>query len=101
MLRFSFVVPPEFVRGGLWSLLWIVLLHAVTFRTFGLYKGIWVFASLPDLSRIAGAVGLVRGATPIPRSVLVAFPVFLVLTMGALGPCTASGVSIVCMVRWL
>jgi FlaA1/EpsC-like NDP-sugar epimerase len=93
LLRFNFVVPQDFLRSGLINLVWILPLHGVMFRVFGLYKGMWVFASLPDLSRIVRAVGaaaalliivatLLRGVTPIPRSVLVAFPVFLLVTMG-------------------
>jgi FlaA1/EpsC-like NDP-sugar epimerase len=93
LLRFNFSIPEDFLRTGLWSLLWVAPLHLVMFRAFGLYKGMWVFASLPDLSRIVRAVGvaaalvivlatLMRGSTPIPRSVLVAFPVFLLMMMG-------------------
>ncbi|HEX5125115.1 MAG TPA: nucleoside-diphosphate sugar epimerase/dehydratase [Rhodocyclaceae bacterium] len=93
LLRFNFSIPDDFFRTGLWSLLWILPLHAVMFRIFGLYMGMWVFASLPDLLRIVRAVGtsaafvivtatLTHGGTPIPRSVLVAFPIFLLVTMG-------------------
>lgn len=93
LLRFNFTVPSGFVRSGLLSLLWVLPLHAAMFRAFGLYKGMWVFASLPDLSRIVRAVAvaaalvitaatLVHTATPIPRSVLIAFPVFLLVMMG-------------------
>ncbi|MDB5799598.1 MAG: polysaccharide biosynthesis protein CapD [Rhodocyclales bacterium] len=92
-LRFNFAVPEDFIRSGLWSLLWVLPLHGAMFRAFGLYKGMWVFASLPDLSRIVRAVGastalviaiamFVHASTPIPRSVLVAFPVFLLVMMG-------------------
>ena len=93
LLRFNFTVPADFMWHGLSCLLWVVPLHALMFQVFGLYKGMWVFASLPDLMRIVRAVGVaaalviaasifVRGATPIPRSVLVAFPVFLLVVMG-------------------
>ncbi|MEC5385614.1 nucleoside-diphosphate sugar epimerase/dehydratase [Uliginosibacterium sp. H3] len=93
LLRFNFSVPPDFMRTGLFNLAWILPVHAFMFRGFGLYKGMWVFASLPDLSRIVKAVGtaaivvivvagFVRASVPIPRSVLVAFPVFLLVVMG-------------------
>ncbi|MDB5813324.1 MAG: polysaccharide biosynthesis protein CapD [Rhodocyclales bacterium] len=93
LLRFNFAVPADFVRHGLLSLVWVLPIHAAMFRAFGLYKGMWVFASLPDLARIVRAVGVAtalviaiatfaHGNTPIPRSVLVAFPVFLMVMMG-------------------
>jgi FlaA1/EpsC-like NDP-sugar epimerase len=93
LLRFNFVVPLDFMRHGLIALLWVLPVHALMFRYFGLYMGMWVFASLPDLMRIVRAVGasaiivivvasFVRGVMPVPRSVLVAFPVFLLVTMG-------------------
>ncbi|GAA5163725.1 nucleoside-diphosphate sugar epimerase/dehydratase [Viridibacterium curvum] len=93
LLRFNFAVPPDFMRHGLMSLLWVLPVHAVMFRYFGLYKGMWVFASLPDLMRIVRAIGasiaivivvatFLRGNTPVPRSVLAAFPIFLLVAMG-------------------
>ena len=75
------------------GLLVLLPAEAVVFRASGLYRGIWVFASLPDLLRIARAVGLstvliALGAlllAPIPalpRSLLMVYPVMLIFLMG-------------------
>lgn len=64
--------------------------HSAFFWFFGLYRGVWRFASIPDLVRIlksvlVGAAFAVFGAIAIdrlqgvPRTVLVLYPVFLVL----------------------
>jgi FlaA1/EpsC-like NDP-sugar epimerase len=56
-LRFNFHIPPEFSQF-IWQTLPIIFLfHAISFYTFGLYKGVWRFASLPDLKRIMRAIG--------------------------------------------
>ena len=92
-LRFNFEIPTNFA-DAMWSnLLWIIPLQAVIFHGFGLYRGIWRFASIPDLRRIALAAGTVALAIPalllmlqrlgdVPRSVLVLHPILLVLFMG-------------------
>lgn len=89
-LRFNLEIPPAFLQLALDSVLWIVPLHVVVFHSFGLYRGIWRFASLPDLKRIAAAVllgGIVATTlvfmlrTPIPRSVLILHPILLMLMM--------------------
>lgn len=92
-LRFNLAVPPEFQTAALSTLLWVVPLQAVVFWRFGLYRGIWRFASLPDLKRIMLAVGLAalliplmlvlfRVSAVVPRSVLILDPLLLVLVMG-------------------
>ena len=92
-LRFNFEIPPNFVEGMWRNLLWIIPLQAVIFHGFGLYRGIWRFASIPDLRRIALAAGTAALAIPalllmlqrlndVPRSVLVLHPLLLVLIMG-------------------
>ncbi len=92
-LRFNFAVPADFAHTGWLSLAWVLPLHAVMFRVFGLYKGMWIFASLPDLVRIVRAiataavlavaiVAMLHPIPPVPRSVLVSFPVFLLMAMG-------------------
>ncbi len=92
-LRFNLVVPPEFVVSALSTLAWVVPLQALLFWRFGLYRGIWRFASLPDLQRIVKAVALAAVATPlvlvlfrvqvvVPRSVLLLDPILLLLIMG-------------------
>ncbi|SEA62188.1 polysaccharide biosynthesis protein [Paraburkholderia sartisoli] len=92
-IRFNGTVPPEFWRGGIHALIWVAAVYAVMFRLFGLYRGMWVFASLPDLMRIsksvaAGALVVMIGAVMlqpspiIPRSVLIVSPLLLFLVMG-------------------
>lgn len=92
-LRFNFHIPAEFT-GFIWKTLPVIFfLHAVAFYSFGLYKGVWRFASLPDLKRIMRAVGftallsaayawLIHPTTIIPRSVLIMNPMMLILAMG-------------------
>nr|WP_086909627.1 nucleoside-diphosphate sugar epimerase/dehydratase [Paraburkholderia hospita] len=92
-IRFNGTVPPEYWNGAIHALAWVVVAYAAMFRLFGLYRGMWVFASLPDLVRIskavaAGALVVMIGAvmlqpSPIvPRSVLVVSPLLLFLAMG-------------------
>src|SRR5512139_589024 len=92
-LRFNLAVPPEFHASALSTLAWVVPLQAVVFWRFGLYRGIWRFASLPDLRRIMLAVGLAALLVPlvlvlfrvsavVPRSVLIFDPLLLVMLMG-------------------
>lgn len=56
-LRFNFHIPAEFIQYILKTLPVIFVFHGISFYTFGLYKGMWRFASLPDLKRIMRAVG--------------------------------------------
>jgi len=92
-LRFNLSMPPEFQAAALSTLIWVVPLQAVVFWRFGLYRGIWRFASLPDLKRIMLAVGLAalliplvlilfRVSAVVPRSVLILDPLLLVVLMG-------------------
>src|SRR5574340_83445 len=92
-LRFNLTLPPEFHAAALSTLAWVVPLQAVVFWRFGLYRGIWRFASLPDLRRILLAVGLAalliplvlilfRVSAVVPRSVLILDPLLLVMVMG-------------------
>jgi FlaA1/EpsC-like NDP-sugar epimerase len=91
--RFNLSLPPEFQSAALSTLLWVVPVQAILFWYFGLYRGIWRFASLPDLQRILKAVGIGAVAVPtfmilfriqevVPRSVLLLDPILLVLLMG-------------------
>ena len=90
-LRFNLEVPPPYDTLMLESLLWVVPLQAAIFWRFGLYRGIWRYASIPDLQRIVLAVAVAALALPalilmlqiaIPRSVLIFDPVLLVMIMG-------------------
>jgi FlaA1/EpsC-like NDP-sugar epimerase len=93
LLRFNFELPPDF-QAELWrTLVWVVPLQAAVFWGFGLYRGIWRYASVADLRRILLAViaataliplvlGLFRINLVVPRSVLVIDPILLLLVMG-------------------
>ena len=92
-LRFNFDIPPIFTEGMRASLAAVLPIQALIFYSFGLYRGIWRFASIPDLRRIALASGTAALATPallfmvnrlhdVPRSVLVLDPLLLILLMG-------------------
>ena len=92
-LRFNFEIPPDYLHGMLQMLAAVIPLQAVMFWSFGLYRGMWRYASVPDLIRILVAVGLsaliltvlifmMGWQHIVPRSVLVLDPVLLVMAMG-------------------
>jgi FlaA1/EpsC-like NDP-sugar epimerase len=90
-LRFNLQdIPEPMLDYALWDLLLIVPVQVVVFRLFGLYRGVWRFASLPDLARIVKAVmvGLalsmatvfvVTRLEGVPRSVPVLYGLLLAL----------------------
>ncbi|PYE16614.1 FlaA1/EpsC-like NDP-sugar epimerase [Paraburkholderia silvatlantica] len=93
LLRFNATVPPEFWHGAMSTLTWVLPVYAVMFRIFGLYRGMWVFASLPDLMRISKAIMsaalivmigsvMVQPTPIIPRSVLIVSPLLVFFVMG-------------------
>ncbi|CAG9229682.1 Capsular polysaccharide biosynthesis protein CapD [Paraburkholderia tropica] len=93
LLRFNASVPTEFWHGAVKTLVWVLPIYAIMFRIFGLYRGMWVFASLPDLLRISKAIisaGLIvmiasvllQPMPIIPRSVLIVSPLLLFFAMG-------------------
>ncbi len=93
LLRFNFDLPVNFSAEMRYTLLWVVPLQVVIFWQFGLYRGIWRYASLNDLRRIVLAVLLAAIVIPfalrmarshliVPRSVLVLDPLLLILFMG-------------------
>ncbi|MDD5175198.1 MAG: nucleoside-diphosphate sugar epimerase/dehydratase [Sterolibacterium sp.] len=92
-LRFNLDIPPVWQHGMLLTLVFVVPLQGVIAWSLGLYRGIWRFASLPDLKRIIAAVGASALAVPmllymlqmlsdVPRSVLLLYPVLLIIFMG-------------------
>lgn len=93
VIRFNGLIPADFMRGALREMLWVLPLYGLMLRIFGLYRGMWVFASLPDLMRISKAVlagGIVvmvatvmtQPVPIVPRSVLLISPALLFLVMG-------------------
>ena len=91
-LRFNFDIPPEFSAASFNALIWVLPLFGTLFFLFGLYRGLWRFASLSDLQHLIAAVmvgALLTTAAvvflklgPVPRSVLVMHPLLLALVMG-------------------
>ena len=56
-LRFNLETIPEvFLRRALWLLPMLIAVHGLMFWFFGLYRGVWRFASMPDFIRILKAV---------------------------------------------
>jgi len=94
--RFNLGSIPSIHLSGLYWLMIVALpVQAGFFKLFGLYRGIWRFASIPDLTRIlksvAGGAALTFGLVfifqrleGVPRSVLLLYPMFL--TMGLAAP---------------
>ena len=92
-VRFNFhQVPPDLMAVAL-EYLWVVVpAQLITLWLFGLYRGVWRFASLPDLLRILkGSVfGLmvimailfvVYRLQDVPRSVPILYLIFLVMLL--------------------
>jgi FlaA1/EpsC-like NDP-sugar epimerase len=92
-LRFEMEMPPpEFARVAWTTLPAVLAVHAVAFWALGLYRGLWRYASLPDLQRILVAVAVAALAVPalftlaaleipVPRSVYLIMPVLLIGAM--------------------
>jgi FlaA1/EpsC-like NDP-sugar epimerase len=91
-LRFNLEIPPSFAHVMWTRLPWVLAVYAVVFWVLGLYRGLWRFASLPDLQRILAAVGigalavpallaLARADTHVPRSVYLLAPLLLIGAM--------------------
>ncbi|SCY39559.1 NDP-sugar epimerase, includes UDP-GlcNAc-inverting 4,6-dehydratase FlaA1 and capsular polysaccharide biosynthesis protein EpsC [Nitrosospira sp. Nl5] len=91
--RFNFEIPPSYLSSLEETLPWVIPVHAAAFLWFGLYRGLWHYASLPDLRRILFAVLTAAAATPltlymlqilagVPRTVLLLAPILLLFIMG-------------------
>jgi FlaA1/EpsC-like NDP-sugar epimerase len=91
-LRFNFEIPEAFEDAMLRSLAFVVPVQALVFLTFGLYRGMWRFASLTDLRQITIAVAVSAAALSmllymiqpqvlVPRSVLILDPIVLLIAM--------------------
>lgn len=92
-LRFNFDVP-QFYLTGAWRCLPVVFaVYVPSCWLFGLYRGIWRYASVMDMRRIILSVTAAAVVTAlvlfmsglgggVPRSVLVLHPLLLVIAMG-------------------
>jgi FlaA1/EpsC-like NDP-sugar epimerase len=92
LLRFNLDIREPYVTDMGATLAWIVPLQGAIFLAFGLYRGLWRFASILDLKRIVLAAGLGALLIPlvlvmlqvramVPRSVLIFYPVVLIFLM--------------------
>ncbi|MFL9609800.1 polysaccharide biosynthesis protein [Methylobacillus sp. Pita2] len=93
LFRFNFDIPSSFTQSMLESAAWVIPLQALVFLFAGLYRGVWRFASLPDLQRLIRAIAISAAAVVailfmfkpdgvVPRSVLLMDPMLLLLFMG-------------------
>lgn len=93
LLRFNFDLSAEYQAELLRTMIWVVPLQGAVFWSFGLYRGIWRYASVSDLRRILFAVvtataliplelALFRVQAVVPRSVLIIDPLLMLLFMG-------------------
>jgi FlaA1/EpsC-like NDP-sugar epimerase len=93
MLRFNFDIPPDHMEILQKTILWVILIQVPVFFIYGLYRGVWRYASLPDLQRITLAVLMTMALVPlvlfllqilvgVPRSILLLNPILLLLIMG-------------------
>jgi FlaA1/EpsC-like NDP-sugar epimerase len=91
-LRVNLDMREPFAVDLFFTLAWIVPVQAAIFLAFGLYRGLWRFASIVDLQRIVLAAGLgavlipvglvmLQLQTIVPRSVLVMYPIVLIFLM--------------------
>jgi FlaA1/EpsC-like NDP-sugar epimerase len=91
-LRFNLDLPPEYADIMLNRLALVIGVHALVFWALGLYKGMWRYASLPDIQRLLLAVGVAALAVPalfailgigqvVPRSAYLTTPLLLLAAM--------------------
>lgn len=83
-------IPQDLIKQSIPLLPVVLVIQTSFFILFGLYRGIWRFASIPDLMRIMKSVGLgvivlllyayfVKNINVIPRSIPLLYAIFLVL----------------------
>lgn len=92
-IRFNFEWPTGYELGLWFGVLPLLIAQLIACRWAGLYRGMWVFASLPDLKRVLRAVLISTavlvvftlfsiGRVQIPRSIVLLYPLLLLLIMG-------------------
>lgn len=93
VLRFNLEWPRAFHAEIFEGALILMVVQLVACRWAGLYRGMWSFASLPDLRRLIRAVGVSVIAVLIlatfggawllvPRSIVLLYPLLLIMCMG-------------------
>ena len=92
-LRFNLEIPQDYQSVMMARLPWVVVIYTAAFWAMGLYRGMWRFASMPDLRRMLIAVGIgalavpaafaiARVGLPASRTAYLLTPVLLVVIMG-------------------
>ena len=92
-LRFNLDIPGEYAALMSGLLPSVMAIYGAAFWLLGLYRGLWRYASLPDLRRILIAVAICALAVPaafaflrigveVPRSVYLLTPLLLAAMMG-------------------
>jgi FlaA1/EpsC-like NDP-sugar epimerase len=93
LIRFNLSWPPGYGMHVVQISVALLLIHAFACHWAGLYRGIWQFASLPDLKRVLRAVtasalglALIKAISPasgpsMPRAMLVLYPLLLATIM--------------------
>jgi FlaA1/EpsC-like NDP-sugar epimerase len=94
LLRFNLgPVPEVYLSQGLMILPLVALIQGSAFWYFGLYRGVWRFASVPDLVRIlkaivtgvlisAASIFLLTRMQDVPRSIFPLYGLMLILLLG-------------------
>ena len=93
LFRFNFDIPFDHIVVLKQTILWVIPVQVTAFLLYGLYRGVWRYASLPDLRRILLAVLTATAVVPmilfllqvpvgVPRSILLLDPILLLLVMG-------------------
>lgn len=93
-LRFNLgKIPAEILSQALFILPWVIFFQTVAFWVFGLYRGVWRFASVPDAIRIVKAIAvgslmtllaifLMTRLENLPRSVIPLYGILLLVILG-------------------
>jgi FlaA1/EpsC-like NDP-sugar epimerase len=92
LFRFNFDIPSDHMAVLQQTILLVIPIQLAVFFIFGLYRGIWRYASLPDLRRILLALSvsiavvllilfLLQTLVGIPRSILLLDPILLLCMM--------------------
>jgi FlaA1/EpsC-like NDP-sugar epimerase len=93
LLRFNFEIPSEHFALMKQTLIVVLPFQVIAFLSFGLYRGTWRFASVPDLKLIlltvasssiviAAILFIANANIRVPRSVMIIHPILLILMMG-------------------
>ncbi len=93
LLRFNLEFPVMFQVEIVAGVIFLMAVQLAACRWAGLYRGMWSFASLPDLRRLVRAVTVSAAAVLalavfgrswllIPRSIVILYPLLLIVIMG-------------------